>query len=314
MGSSTANVFSFMASILKNKALSPPNTRRWLKPNTFTSTWSASVGSPCEIYRVDNLASDGRIIDLYTKGGTLSGYQSGMVMIPHTGLTKVKDVTCITWHMLNRFIYKELAMDHFEFRSTEVLTVHGTYSISAQLCIPADGKKSDVLQIATHGFGFDQRYWDPELKPEEYSHVDAALAKGYSILTYDRLGTGKSSKADGYNEVQLGLQITGKRPQKAFYDYKPEKVVHIGHSFGSATTSGLLSLHGNLSDGAILTGFLPNNQRGKIFLKKGSFEVEALEYAEKTKQTGTVGELSSGMIGQPVTEFKGPPPVLHRRE
>ncbi|KAI1039594.1 hypothetical protein LB505_009556 [Fusarium chuoi] len=202
------------------------------------------------------------------------------------------------------------------------------------------------------------RYWDPELKPEEYSYVDATLAKGYSILTYDRLGTGKSSKADGYNEIAIlkeltvlardgnllhSSKVTGKRPQKGFYDYKPKKVVHIGHSFGSATTSGLLSLHGNFSDGAILTGFLPNNQSGKvgantfgfefarehdpkrfgdrpggyavqaslsstqqIFLKKGSFEVEALEYAEKIKQTGTVGELSSGLIVQPATGFKGP--------
>ncbi|KAI1044254.1 hypothetical protein LB504_013050 [Fusarium proliferatum] len=232
-------------------------------------------------------------------------------------------------------------------RSTQVHPVHGTYSISAQLCIPADGKKADVLQIATHGLGFDKRYWDPELKPEEHSYVDAALAKGYSILTYDRLGTGKSTKADGYNEVQLGLQVAilkeltilardgkllvsskvlGKRPQKAFFNYRPRKIVHIGHSFGSATTSGLLSLHGNLSDGAILTGFLPNNQSGKrfgdrpagyavqaslssiqqIFLKKGSFEIEALEYAEKIKQTGTVGELSSGLIVQPATGFKGP--------
>jgi hypothetical protein len=42
-------------------------------------------------------------------------------------------------------------------RSIEALPVHGTYSISAQLCIPADGKKSDVLQIATHGLGFDKQ-------------------------------------------------------------------------------------------------------------------------------------------------------------
>ncbi|ENH72145.1 hypothetical protein FOC1_g10006517 [Fusarium oxysporum f. sp. cubense race 1] len=249
-------------------------------------------------------------------------------------------------------------------RSTEALPVRGTYSISAQLCIPANSKKSHVLQIATHGLGFDKRYWDPELKPEEYSYVHAALSKGYSILTYDRLGTGKSTKADGYNEVQLGLQVAilkeltvlardgkllasskilGKHPEKSFNSYKPKKVVHVGHSFGSATTSGLLSLHGNLSDGVILTGFLPNNQSGKvganafgfefarqhdprrfgdrpagyavqaslssiqqIFLKKGSFEVEALEYAEKIKQTGTVGELSSTLIGKPAAEFKGP--------
>ncbi|KAF5534097.1 alpha beta-hydrolase [Fusarium phyllophilum] len=215
-------------------------------------------------------------------------------------------------------------------RSAEVVPVHGTYSISAQLCIPADGKKSDILQIATHGLGFDKRYWKPELKPEEYSYVDVALAKGYSILTYDRLGTGKSTKADGYNEVQLGLQVAILKELTVLArDGKLLKSSKVGHSFGSAATSGLLSLHGNLSDGAILTGFLPNNQSGKvganafgfefarqhdpkrfgdrpagyavqaslssiqqIFLKKGSFEVEALEYAEKIKQTGTyfIGE------------------------
>ncbi|KAM0242947.1 hypothetical protein ACHAP5_007057 [Fusarium lateritium] len=87
MGSSTADLLSFMSNILKNKILSPAATRRWLKPNTFTSTWSGAVGSPWEIYRVDNLTSDGRIIDIYTKGGTLSGYQSGMAMIPDMGIS-----------------------------------------------------------------------------------------------------------------------------------------------------------------------------------------------------------------------------------
>lgn len=34
------------------------------------------------------------------------------------------------------------------------------------------------------------RYWDVEIHSEEYSYVDSALRHGYSILTYDRLGTG----------------------------------------------------------------------------------------------------------------------------
>ncbi|KAF4451546.1 hypothetical protein F53441_5503 [Fusarium austroafricanum] len=251
-------------------------------------------------------------------------------------------------------------------RSSEELPVRGKYSINAQLCIPANGKKSDILQIATHGLGFDKRYWDSELKPELYSYVDAALQQGYSILTYDRLGTGKSTKADGYNEVQLGLQVailkgltvmaregklvetskvSGKHPDKTFSNYKPKKVVHVGHSFGSATTTGLLAADGGLSDGAILTGFLPNKQQGsigpeafgfevaklhdpkrfgdrpagyavqaslsaiqQIFLKKGTFTLEALQYAEKIKQTGTVGELFSRLSdgGKPNDSFKGP--------
>lgn len=37
--------------------------------------------------------------------------------------------------------------------------VDETFSISAQLCVPQDGaEKKDILQIATHGFGFEKRY------------------------------------------------------------------------------------------------------------------------------------------------------------
>ncbi|KAF5592316.1 beta-lactamase 2 [Fusarium subglutinans] len=43
---------------------------------------------------------------------TLSGTEADMI----EGLTKVKDVTCITWHMLDRFIYNGISMDHFEFK------------------------------------------------------------------------------------------------------------------------------------------------------------------------------------------------------
>ncbi|KAF5667456.1 alpha beta-hydrolase [Fusarium heterosporum] len=251
-------------------------------------------------------------------------------------------------------------------RTSDTIQVHGTYSINAQLCIPSQGKRSDILQIATHGFGFDKRYWDPTVKPEDYSYVDAALSKGYSILTYDRIGVGKSEKADAYDIIQGPLEveilkelttlvrngklvessrINGKRPDNILRDYKPKKVVHVGHSYGSSSTAGLLQRYGKFSDGAILTGFLPGNQAGKvgpnafgfefarqhdpkrfgdrpsgyavqsnlnsiqqIFFKKGKFEPELLEYAERTKETGTVGEFINLNLlqGEPGTDFKGP--------
>ena len=52
--------------------------------------------------------------------------------------------------------------------------------------------------------GFD-RYWDIEIDPEDYSYVGSALRHGYSILTYDRLGTGNSTKADAYEVLQAGV-------------------------------------------------------------------------------------------------------------
>jgi hypothetical protein len=38
------------------------------------------------------------------------------------------------------------------------------------------------------------RYWDVEVDPENYSFVDFAISRGYSVFFYDRLGVGKSSK------------------------------------------------------------------------------------------------------------------------
>lgn len=42
-------------------------------------------------------------------------------------------------------------------RITGVIPVNDTFTISAQLCIPSQGKKAEILQIATHGVGFDKR-------------------------------------------------------------------------------------------------------------------------------------------------------------
>ncbi|KAF2193448.1 hypothetical protein K469DRAFT_712204 [Zopfia rhizophila CBS 207.26] len=46
----------------------------------------------------------------------------------------------------------------------------------------------------------------------------------------------------------------------------------------------------------------------QIFLKKGSFEPELLGYAERIKQTTTVGEQLSGgvALARPATAFTGP--------
>lgn len=42
-------------------------------------------------------------------------------------------------------------------RATGVIPVNDTFTISAQLCVPTQRAKADILQIATHGIGFDKR-------------------------------------------------------------------------------------------------------------------------------------------------------------
>lgn len=165
-------------------------------------------------------------------------------------------------------------------------TTSDTFNIHAQLCVPrAAGKKNDILHIATHGVHYDSRYWDPTLDREKQSYVEATLRAGYSILTYDRLGVGKSDKPDAYDVVQAPLELeilrqltlmarngtlyslTGNaRPANAAFNKasKPaSKIVHVGHSFGSFLTSAFIAKHSSLSDGAIVTGYLLSKYLGK---------------------------------------------------
>ncbi|KAL4928126.1 alpha/beta fold hydrolase [Aspergillus undulatus] len=167
-------------------------------------------------------------------------------------------------------------------RITGVRPVHETFSISAQLCVPqhSNNGKADILQIATHGFGFDKRYWDSELDPEKYSYVDAGLAAGYSVLTYDRLGVGHSDKPDAYEIVQAPVEIEilrqltllarsgglAKQSQSQSGHIRvPEfkKTVLVGHSYGSGLTIGILANYPDIVDGAVSTGLIPGEQFGK---------------------------------------------------
>jgi hypothetical protein len=95
------------------------------------------------------------------------------------------------------------------FPGTRNVTV--SYEISGTICSPVQSAgKNKTLLLATHGLGYDRRYdssrsfatcrlirvryWDSEINTSDYSFVDFAIGRGYSVFFYDRLGTGKSSK------------------------------------------------------------------------------------------------------------------------
>ncbi|KAB5566255.1 hypothetical protein GE09DRAFT_1106058 [Coniochaeta sp. 2T2.1] len=238
-----------------------------------------------------------------------------------------------------------------ENKASGKTTINQTFKINGQLCVPTKGTKSDIVQLATHGVGFDKRE-GANINPGAYSWLDYTLNQGYSIFIYDRLGTGSSDKPDAYTIVQTDVQVeilrqltlllrTGKLVSSSkklsgsdkLDKYTPKKIIHVGHSFGSICTIGLLQVNGSISDGAILTGFLPNNQLSGVsvgtwgfeyaresdpkrfgdrgsgylvqktkynvqlsFLKKGTFESALLDYAESIKQPNSfvVGENDYG--------------------
>lgn len=142
-------------------------------------------------------------------------------------------------------------------------TLSDTYRIAATYCEPDTGP-SQTVQLLTHGIGFDRTYWDLAYNGHNYSYVARAVDEyGYSTFAWDRLGIAQSQHGEPINEIQSSLEIAalyalttrlraGALPGvAAAFD----KVVHVGHSFGSIQSYSLAVLHPDASDGLVLTGF-----------------------------------------------------------
>lgn len=77
--SSTNDMATIGKAIMNSTLLSKAQTRRWLKPVTFTSNVNTGVGSPWEIFRAE---VNGRMVDLYCKNGGWGAYSTELVLVP----------------------------------------------------------------------------------------------------------------------------------------------------------------------------------------------------------------------------------------
>ncbi|KLO15170.1 alpha/beta-hydrolase [Schizopora paradoxa] len=245
-----------------------------------------------------------------------------------------------------------------EMSTSGTVNVSGTYSINAQLCVPPPGSqpatRNSTVQFLIHGIGFDKSYWDFPFDPANYSYVQAANKAGFTTFAIDRLGVGLSSKPDPILAVQLASHVeivkqlteklrqgtTGFKGIAAF-----EKVILVGHSFGSAISNTLVAEVPSIADGLVLTGYAHNAtglgpffaanmfDRAKAvdpsrfaslpggyllpsggiygnelaFFHVGGFNQEVANLATKTTQTATIGELVTIAMGVlPAPGFKGP--------
>jgi len=177
---------------------------------------------------------------------------------------------------------------------------------------------------------------------------------GYATFSWDRLGIGMSSHGDPIQEIQALLEVDGLRALTQGLRHgsikdvpKFEKIVHVGHSFGSEHTYALTAMYPNISDGIALTGFSQNGSfvpffelggnfvdvktnaalapkyaHGYLaagdasgvqtnFFSPGSFNNETLQFAASTGQPVSVGELLTigGETGSP-NPFAGPALVI----
>lgn len=111
-----------------------------------------------------------------------------------------------------------------------------------------------------------RRYWDLSFNNYNYSYVETAVNCGYSTLAIDRLGIGNSSHGDPLNTIQARAEVealnsitTQLRSGKIEgIDHAFDKVIHVGHSFGSIQSYWLSSLYPDNTDGIVLTGWSAN--------------------------------------------------------
>ena len=165
---------------------------------------------------------------------------------------------------------------------------------------------------------------------------------------------GNSSHGEPKNEIQAFLEIESlaeitrqlRNGSLSGVQAHPEKIVHVGHSFGSTQTYALTAKYPNISDGIVLTGFSMNatylplflaganfqqakldpsianrsakpyvsgyltnaniNSNAYLFFYPAHYDPKILAFAEKSKQPVTIGELLTVGSLPLKSEFAGP--------
>jgi pimeloyl-ACP methyl ester carboxylesterase len=154
------------------------------------------------------------------------------------------------------------------------------YQVYGELCQDSTIKTSTV-QVLLSGNTYNHSYWDFAYQPEKYSYVQSVTQAGYATFNIDRIGLGKSSRpaadlvnveSNGYvlNQVNQALRNNGVNGTKF------EKIINVGHSFGSITAIDAASKYGNV-DGVILTGFLHNVSQDYLQVAGSSIYPAALD-------------------------------------
>ncbi|KAL8993458.1 MAG: hypothetical protein Q9169_006327 [Polycauliona sp. 2 TL-2023] len=79
--STTNDLAKWGIALLNSTLLPPEQTRRWMKPTSFTANLQYAVGRPWEIYRYVHEPS-GLVTDIYTKSGDSGAYGAYIVLLP----------------------------------------------------------------------------------------------------------------------------------------------------------------------------------------------------------------------------------------
>jgi hypothetical protein len=178
--------------------------------------------------------------------------------------------------------------------------VTADFAIDGSFCT-MNGKYdgSQDIQVLSHGLGFDKSYWDFGGEDSEYNYVRAATNAGYTTVAWSRPGNGHSSSGNAYSILQTEIQaavlkeLTKLIRSGSLHADLPKpigRVLHVGHSFGSALSNILIARNPELSDGVVLTGLSHNLTVGSQFPASTNF------HFAKEDQRERFGNLSTGIL------------------
>lgn len=142
----------------------------------------------------------------------------------------------------------------------------------------------------------------------EYSFVDAAVAAGYSVLNYDRIGVGSSSTVDAYTDAQFQVQVD---VLNSLATYAREtagasNVALIGHSYGAYISAQAAASLTTSIDALVLTGFSGVFTYFGPFVAGAGFRVASILDPKRWGHLGTGYLTSSDVYAETYTYFAKP--------
>jgi pimeloyl-ACP methyl ester carboxylesterase len=195
-------------------------------------------------------------------------------------------------------------------------------------------------------------YWDLPFNNWNYSYTTVAVDRfGFSTLTWDRVGVAESTHGDPIQEIQAPLELavlseltSRARDVNLANGQNFNKIVHVGHSLGSALSYVLAHGEPSATDGIVLQAFAlngtffadflfaldlipastmnPSYAAGYLasgnpsafqtsFFRPGMFDPDMLSYAYTHGQPGAVDEFLTigGLLSGP-NDFSGPVMVV----
>ena len=199
--------------------------------------------------------------------------------------------------------------------------ISGPQKIYGQYCEPLIGAPKKTLAILAHGLTYDHTYWNGLLSNPNGLSANSMVTYlsnlGYSTLSIDRLGVGRSDHPDPVNIVQIPYQrelyrnlITQLRGGSRLpIPTNWPKILWIGHSMGSMIGASIAVKDPTAIDGLVLTGIAqrrPTQNEVGIF---GNNWVQANTYDRRRFPLPAYSRgyyVTSSKAGRQSTFYSGP--------